>query len=128
MNLLLINYSPERSEKEKDIVENTHIWKRQCRNYTHLKYFKDKVQQIELTGEKKILIFRLFLPLIFSWFQIPSMKYELELQENSKQNFRSSRSTDSNPWSVSQNMTNIHLQKEDVLMKSQIHFLCYNTI
>jgi len=63
---------------------------------THLKYFKDKVQQIELTGEKKILIFGLFLPLIFSWFQIPSIKYELELQENSKQNFRSSRSTDSN--------------------------------
>jgi len=79
MNLLLINYSPQRPEKEKDIVENTHIWKRQCKNYIYLKYFKDKVQQIELTGEKKILILRLFLPLIFSWFQIPSMKYELEL-------------------------------------------------
>jgi hypothetical protein len=43
MNLLSTNYSPERSEKEKDIVENTHISKRQCRNHTHLKYFKDKV-------------------------------------------------------------------------------------
>jgi hypothetical protein len=96
INLLLINYSPQRPEKEKDIVENTHISKRQCRNYINLKYFKDKLQQIQLTGEKKILILVLFLPLIFSWFQIPSMKYELELQENSKKNFRSSKSTDSN--------------------------------
>jgi len=40
MNLLLINYSPERSEKEKDIVENTHIWERQSRNYTHFKIFQ----------------------------------------------------------------------------------------
>jgi hypothetical protein len=37
INLLLINYSPERSEKEKDIVENTYTQDRQCRNYTHLK-------------------------------------------------------------------------------------------
>jgi hypothetical protein len=62
----------------------------------NLKYYKDKLQQIELTGEKKILILGLFLPLIFSWFQIPSMKNELELQENSNKNFRSSKSTDSN--------------------------------
>jgi hypothetical protein len=33
------------------------------------------------------------------------MKNELELQENSNKNFRSSKSTDSNFWSVSQNMT-----------------------
>jgi len=46
MNLLSINYSPEQSEKEKDIVENTHTFEKdkaettRTQNFSKVKYSK----------------------------------------------------------------------------------------